>query len=84
VRTYLLLMIALGWALPVCAHVLEQGFVLLLPAKAYRAGGVVAAGLTILLLAFVSAEKSTGLFHHVRLIRAIGSDRLRLDITLNQ
>jgi hypothetical protein len=66
------------WALPAWAHVSEQGFVLLLPTKAYIAGGVSAVALTIILLGFVSAEKSTGVFRHVRLIRMLTSDRLRL------
>lgn len=75
-KTLLLLLIALVWAVPGWAHVSEQGFVLLLPTKAYIAGGVAAVALTIILLGFVSAKKLTGLFRHVRLIRTPTSDRL--------
>ncbi len=44
------------------AHVSEQGFVLLLPTKAYIAGGVLAVALTVVLLGFVSDQQSRRLF----------------------
>ena len=81
-KTLLLLLMALVWSAPVWAHVSEQGFVLLLPTKAYIAGGVSAVALTIILLAFVSAERSTGLFNSVRLSRVPRSERLSVFTSL--
>lgn len=78
----LLLLFMLFWAVPVWAHVSEQGFVLLLPTKAYIAGGVAAVALTTLLLGFVSAEKTTALIRHVRLINTPASARLPLFTSL--
>lgn len=72
------LLISLIWAQPARAHVSEQGFVLLLPTNAYIAGGVAAVALTIVLLAFVSTEKSTNLFRHLRLFPSPSLNRLRL------
>lgn len=70
------LLLALMWTVPVWAHVSEQGFVLLLPTKAYIAGGVAAVALSILLLAFVSAEKSNGLFRPLSVVRTPNLGRL--------
>ncbi len=75
-KTILLLSVAFFWAMPVLAHVSEQGFVLLLPTKAYIAGGVTAVALTVVMLAFVSAQMSSKIFTHVRLTKAIPSGRL--------
>lgn len=75
-------LIVLFWASPLYAHVSEQGFVLLLPTKAYIAGGVAAVALTIFLLAFISAERSTALFRHVRVMQVGRASRLHLATSL--
>jgi len=81
-KTLFLLLIALAWTLPAWAHVSEQGFVLLLPTKLYIAGGVAAVALTVILLGFVSADTSTGLFRHIRLFQTTNAERLRVFTSL--
>ena len=71
-------LLTLAWVAPLWAHVSEQGFVLLLPTNVYIAGGVAAVALTIVLLSFVSAEKTTGVFRHFRLVRMLGTGHLPL------
>lgn len=53
------------------AHVSEQGFVLLLPTKAYIAGGVAAVALSIIFLAFLTAERSDRLYQPLMTVRAL-------------
>jgi hypothetical protein len=80
--TLLPLFVALIGVVPVWAHVSEQGFVRLFPTKAYITGAVAAVALTIVLLFFVSAEKSNGLFRQVRLIRTTTLDSLCLSTSV--
>lgn len=76
------LLLVLLWAVPVWGHVSEQGFVLLLPTRVYIAGGVAAVALSILLLAFVSAEKSKRLFRDISLVRTVSPEPLRQCVSL--
>ncbi|MBT6387431.1 MAG: hypothetical protein HOJ94_16515, partial [Alphaproteobacteria bacterium] len=54
---------------PAFAHASEQSFVLLLPTDIYIRFGVAAVALTILVLAFLPAARTTGLFAGKTILR---------------
>ena len=62
-------------SLPLAAHVSEQGFVLLLPTKAYITGGVLAVVFTVVLLGVVSDKQVGRLFLAKRLFQTPGCER---------
>jgi len=76
VRGVLLIVLALIGTEQAWAHASEQGFVLLLPTKAYISAGVAAVALTVLMLAFVPAGKSTSVFRNFCVSKAWFSGKL--------